>query len=1094
MSEQKILEQDEVLKNDKQRMLVSASAGSGKTHVMIKYIGNSIVKDKISVKDLLVLTFTKAAATEMKERLQRKLKEAQQSDFVVEQLDLLPTANISTIDAFCEKYIKKYANLLNLSENFVILDENLSKKLKMTAFEKALEKFESQDGYLELMFYYKNDKSKIQSIIFEIENLVSSVADKEKFLNMNVAEAEKLFDSAILYLEKEFKRKLSEILNKISALHLDVFEEKLNALMKPVLAAENLYQISSILEDLTLPRAPSKNKIGEQVALQLAALKEQIGDEFDKILSLNLGDKDSLDFQRNATLEKHFIDLFRLYTSVEDELKRKQNALDFGDLERYMGLLSTKENLFANFKYVFIDEYQDTNKVQEKIVKNVAKNCNFVAVGDVKQGIYGFRLASSEIFLNDLKEFEEDENSAVKLLKCNFRSKQCILDFVNEIFAVCMTTKTAGVDYENTSMLDGRGEFAEEEGRSVFVDITKPEEIEKEEKMAVYSVKNAKIFEKNEFKQEILDIKRRIYEVMDTQISDDGVLRKCRFSDIAILSRKRDDLFNEIEAALQECSIPVVSNTRTTLLEEPEIMMLLNYLRLLIDQNDDVSILSVLLSGLYGFDYQQIFDAKQKKSLFEVVFQEKNQIFDQFLKDFEEFRFDCVVVGARKAFVKLFSKTGYLAYINSKSEHEKLNSLVNQFLSEIEKSQFAFDVPALVNYFDSVEITATGEMSSSPDAILLSTIHNSKGLEYPVVFLVGCDRSLSKARPKADVQINEKFGLALKYFDRASNKENISARMLAIKQSEAEKDFVEELMLFYVALTRAKNRLYLFGNFSENIFSKYSVRECDCYFDLVFYALKKEKECLLKNGLYQTDDREFVILDKVEEEDFGTEQSLENVEKDDEVAKKIEEYVNFKYKFNDNLNFRLKESVTALSHKDQEDEFLKFNNENFTFSGNSIEIGNAYHLALKLIDFEKINAPSDLESELEKHKDALDITLIDKNILYNNIQILKPLTAGGKVFKEKEFIMKESLKNLLEANFDDKIMVQGIIDLFVVKDGKAILVDYKFSNSKSDKYLIEKYKNQLKLYKMAITSGLKLEVEKVYLLSLKYSKLIEVEL
>ena len=1095
-----IQEQEEVLLNDKKNMLVSASAGSGKTYIMIKYITKLICENRIPVKDLLVLTFTKAAATEMKERLQKSLKEMGNDDFVIEQIDTLSVANISTIHAFCEKNIKKYANLLGISESFSIADENLSQKIRQNAFESAFKKFNeiNPEEYFELISYFKNDKNKLKEILFEIEYLVNSVADKEQFLERNLNDSETFFESATQFLFQDCKTKLEKALERVERLHVDEFFDVLKKCLVGVLNSADIYEMALACKNFTFPYLPKRKEVGDEVVDNLGAVKENINKTIKSLADLNLNDGDVVEFQKSGYLEKILIKLFHLYENEENEVKKSQNYLDFYDLEKYMKILSVQENLFSGLKYVFVDEYQDTNKVEERIIKNVAKNCNFVAVGDVKQGIYGFRLASSEIFLKDLQDFESDDNSSVKFLQSNFRSSQKVLDFVNDVFKVCMTKEICGVDYEKSSMLKGMSDFADDGNKSIYIDLIEKVEAEKEELPEIYSVKNAQIFVDNHNLLQLEDVKRRINEVLSSKISDGGVLRKCRYSDIAILSRKRDALFNQLEIYLQKSGVPIISNSRNILLEEPEIKMLVSYLKIALNADDDVSMLSVLLSGLCDVTLQQIIEEKctSELSLCEIVKNDESGIFEKFNQNLKDFRFDVLVFGIKKAFLNLFNKTNYRAYINEKINHSKINLFVDKFLNEISASEFEFDLAGLINYFETVDITVTSEISAVEDAVLLTTIHNSKGLEYPIVFITNCDQSLKKSQPKVDVEINEKFGLAVKYYDKENNNEVMTVKMKAIKDFEAQKDFEEELMIFYVALTRAKNRLYLFGNFKDGIFERYEIKDCDSYFELIFFALSKEKEEFLKSGEYQNEALEISHVEEIEENVIENEQNFENSEIFPEIQEKLLSYLNFKYKIDDKLNFRLKESVTSLNNKNDEDTLGKYSNENFTFSNSSVEIGNAYHLALKTLDFERIETVQDLNCEMEKNVDIFkDIeNYIDQTLLLKNIQLLKQFTSNASVYKEKEFIMKDKICNLIDGtSLDEEILVQGVIDLFVVKDKKIVLIDYKYSNSNSEEYLIKKYKNQIKLYKKSLENALNLKVEQTFLLSLRNNKLIKVE-
>ena len=349
--------------------------------------------------------------------------------------------------------------------------------------------------------------------------------------------------------------------------------------------------------------------------------------------------------------------------------------------------------------------------------------------------------------------------------------------------------------------------------------------------------------------------------------------------------------------------------------------------------------------------------------------------------------------------------------------------------------------------------------------------------------------------PKPDVEINEDFGLALKFYDKENNSEVVSVRMRAIQEKEAQKDFAEEMMIFYVALTRAKNRLYLFGEFKDSIFEKFTLQACDSYFDFIFYALKDKKLKFLKDKTFEDDRLQINLVENIEllkpEENV---QNFDFAESDENVLKQIKDYLDFKYPLNERANFKLKETVTSLSQK--EDTIEKFSNDDFSFGGASVVVGNAYHLALKTIDFQKVTNLTDLQNQFDENKALLqDIEkYINKDLLLKDILILKDVVSGGTTFKEKEFLLKDKICNLIStSNVQDEILVQGVVDLFVVKDDKITLVDYKYSNSDNENYLIEKYSAQLKLYKLALENAFNKKVEKVFLMSLKNCKLIELK-
>ncbi|MBP3619876.1 MAG: UvrD-helicase domain-containing protein [Clostridia bacterium] len=1096
-----IEEQQEVLRNTKKNMLVSASAGSGKTHIMIEYISNLICERNVSVNNLLVLTFTKAAATEMKERLLKQLKSKGNDAFVLEQIDALSTANICTIDAFCEKCLKKYANLVGLSAGFEILDENYSQKLSLEAFEKTIKTFyaSNEEECLFLLSNFKNDKNKIREILLEIDNLLQSLADKEAFVKKNLDDSDVYFNKALGFLFESSKRRIVCALEDCEKINVFDFYLALKEQADIILSAKTLGEMCEMFKAFKFPRRPNKEQIGEKAFAGLEAVKKMIANVKDDLQKLKLDDLENVEKQKEAKLEKVLLKFFGIYQEELSKIKRNLNVLTFADLEFYMKKLSEKENLFSSVKYVFIDEYQDTNKIQEKIVKNVAKNCNFVAVGDAKQGIYGFRNASAEIFLKDMEEFSLNEDSQVNCLKSNFRSSQKVLGFVNDVCKVCMTKQTTGIDYLATSMLEGRSKFVDEPAKAVYIDLVEEDEEKEIPLPYLYSVKQDCNKKKNKFEKKLKDVKRRIVEVMSSKISDKGVLRDCRYSDITILARTRDDFFDELAIYLQQNGVPVISNSKNNMFDEPEIKVLVDCLKIALNMEDDISLLSVLISPLGGMSFEKIANEKsgEKGTLCELVKKDKNEVFSKFNKNLEKFKENIVFFGIKHAFLQFFNETNYRAYLNLHEQNEKLNLFVDKFLEEISASGFDNDLSGLVDYFSNIQISVSTESTIEDDAILLTTIHNSKGLEYPIVFLIGCEKDLMKdPYKKGYVEINEEFGFSVKNYDSLTNKENVTIKMQAINKREQEKKFAEELMIFYVALTRAKNRLYLFGDFKKSIFEKQNILSCKTYFDFVFFALPKAKELLLEKDFYETDTIEIVKIENVVEEQSVAKEIYGKITNDPKLVKQMEEYLNFKYDFEQSDNFRLKESVTSLNNKNKEDILQKYSNQEISFSGAGVEIGNAYHLALKILPFGKIGNMQELLAELENNKELLGDAeeFLDKETLLKNILLLKKFVETGKVVKEKEFIMKDKLSNLLDGcQVDEEVIVQGVVDFFVVQEDEIVLVDYKYSNSNSEEYLLNTYKGQIKLYKGALENFFNLPVKNAYLLSLKNSKLIEVK-
>lgn len=1082
-------EQKQVLENKKQNMIVSASAGSGKTYTLIKYICDLVCTKRIPIRKFLILTFTKAAATEMKERLLSALKEVDPDDFIIKQIDDLSVSNISTIHSFCEYCLKKYANILKIDEDFEIADDNFANKLRSLALRKAIEKFKTEnvDDMTEIEFAFKNNRKKVEKSIFSIENMCKVVEDKEEFIK-RLLSPEKLCEEAEQYICEYIDDYVNRLVDGLCKMHLDDIAFELKKRLQNFLSANSLVEKTEKLSAFKFPTLPKKEEVSGYEYAILDKSKKNLEKKFDAISKI-VADKELYEQEKKAVLESALIKLYVEYERQYENEKKNKKLLDFNDLEQEMLKLSASDVFKEDFEYVFVDEYQDTNFLQARIIKKIAKNINFVAVGDPKQGIYGFRLASADIFLKDVENFEKDENSNVVNLTTNFRSHQNVLKFVNDIFENVMIEDTTQIDYKKTSMLQPYEEFEEDDSPTVIVDVIKAEKEEREVK-DVYSVRDDEVVSKIS-ELELEAIKVRIEEFLSSKIYDKKLkkFRQVGYDDIAILSRSRSELYYALDKYLRKNGIPVSTSVKRELLETPEIKILLNLLKIALTLNDDVALLSVLMSnfGKFSQDDMIAICGSSDEKLTEIV--QKNAKFAEFLANLNKFKQNLLCYGVKDALEILFEETHYYSYINSQGD-ANLSASVKQFLAEILNSGYNFDLPNLINYFESVAIDDNGA-EKEKSSVLLTTIHATKGLEYPIVILIGCNKSFKASKVtkenKIPIKIDETLGIAVNRYE--DTEESKSLKRLAIDLKEERKMYAEEMMLFYVALTRAKNKLYLVGE--DNITPKFA-SAYDSYFDYVFGALGyAEIEKLVDEQHIEKGSVEYNYITDIEVHiaEKGT-KDAGKVDKD--IVDKIDKYLNFNYIYKNNENISFKNSVTALSKKFESDSVFIPSDEYLKISSNAIEVGNAYHLALKLIDFEKINEVKDVVEIFNTDEFAEIKKDIDAETLYNNIALLKNYTTG-KVYKEKEFIIRDKLCNLVDGtDCDDEVMVQGVIDLFVVKEnGSATLIDYKYSGERNDEKLKERYKNQLKMYKNAIKNGLFIDVDEIYLLNLKYNKIIK---
>lgn len=1092
-------EQQQVLDNKKKKLIVSASAGSGKTFVLIELITKLVCEDKVPVKRLLVLTFTRAAAGEMRERLNKSILTKKQTPFLLEQLDDLSVADISTIDAFCEKVIKRNLSFTQLDEGFKIIDQEVAKKYKERAFQKTVEVFEKSDDFGEIYFAFKKNRGMIFDCMEKIDSYVGALENKKEFCQRAENSQEEFYQNSLKILNDELKLRWESLKNLALSTWQSV-EEKFQTeaeIYKNISQTTLSEDFEENVKKLKKIALPASVRSGKDEGLEIKKLRKEFKDFFAGFEKYNFENQTLVQKARQGVLAKALIRMYNTYSSFYAKEKEEIDVLDFADIEEICSNLLKKEevlrSLQESYDYIFIDEYQDTNSLQEAIVKPISEKGYFVAVGDPKQGIYGFRNASMEIMNKDIKDFQQAEDGDALFLRGNFRSDKNILGFVNKIFEVVMTEKDMGVDYKGNSMLEGLATFEKQDFPAVRVDIIEEEEKESQEKeKSFYSVKEANLAFSNKNKLERECICARIDEILQKDIYDPKkkVFRKCEYSDIALLFRGRSSLMEEVADELGKKGVPVVSDKKIAFLQEGEIVMLLSLFKLAIGIKDEVALASVMMSQFGKFTPDEMAKfALSGQNLFEIM-QSDDQKILSLRKLLETFKKNCQILGAYKSLHKLFVEHDYFAYLSHQTDGEDKLRLIISFTSQLLSSGFDFDLPSLLTYFENGAVQSKGGQSPNSNAILMTTIHATKGLEYPIVFLCDSGEKLEKAY-RNNFILNKDLTLATQTYDQKERIKATSPNFEACKILAKKKEFVDEVMIFYVALTRAKNHLYIVGSEKkENLVfeEKDNVFDLKNYLQMITFAFGKN----FVEKLYQTERQvvsgwEFNIVTQVKKTEIE-ENILPKGDFDDKFAEKVENYLNFSYPYQNVCKLDYKSSVTAILNLEKEEEREYISSQS---REKSINEGNLYHLALKKIDFEKIKNISSLEIEMKK----LGLTeeeekIIDKNILLKDILLLKEKCQNLMLVKERQFTMKAKLGEISAINSEDEVLIQGVVDLFAIGE-KNILIDYKWTNETREEKLLHRYGKQLELYKMALEKCFSKKIDEIYIFSLKNSQFIE---
>lgn len=1131
-------EQKLVVKNKKKELVVSASAGSGKTFVVVEKLIDLICKEKVKVSRLLVLTFTKAAANELKTRLYTEILNQETSPFLLEQLDDIMLSDISTIDAFCEKVIKRNINKLSIPQNFVILDEKGAKALKNNAFKRAEENFSqsNKQEFEDIYFAFKRNSSSMEECLHSIQSFLDSDRNGDEL-------KEKLKENLSLYHQKACDFLKEKIKNGYEKSRAILNEAKLEADMGYEALAKGHLQfienldnflnvdfekdLFNLCKEISNRKVPSLSsaKCDKDIKEKLTLAKEEALVCFDLASLLQHATDQMIDSAQQGRLAGEILSFYEVYQKEYTLLKERRYALDFADLEKYARILledeEVEKSLQEKYDYIIIDEYQDTNRLQEAFLKPIAKGGAFIAVGDIKQGIYGFRNASKEIMSEDIERLTNSPDGEVLFLRGNFRTDERILAFVNTIFEKLMTIESVGIDYKETSMLEGKNKFLPNSLPAVNVDIvcnSKKEEEDRDEWEDVYSVKEDCVRNSYKFLDEISTIAYRIDEVLKEKIYSPKTktFRQVEQGDIALLFRNRSPLMQECVKFLQEKGFSVNADIKENLLEDSQIALIVSLLKLTINQNDDIALASCMASPFSEFSLEELGQMRKTYpdgSFYEMIKMQNGQKIENFFNLIEEFKFNIHVFGIIASLEKLFLKKGFLYYLEGREDYQTKRLHINKLFSLIRSNNLDYSPQELVSMLEN----STKEdrmVVDGGNSITVTTIHATKGLEYPIVILCGAGENLGKVYNKNYI-ITKEFGLASCLYSLTENLRLSSPAFLAGKITKKQSEWVDELMLFYVALTRAQNHLYIIGRGKEKDFSFANLSKQSSYLKLIFFALGENfTSQVFSQEVVQTINSRFNVVTEIDNgQTFSEENLMIKNENNCKFEKEIEKMNNFVYENKDLCKISFKNSVTGVSklkeieqynvgevlYQDEQEMPIEEREEQKLAREKAVEVGNSYHEALKLVDFNVIENFEHLEKEFEKIKPFMQDGYsqnIDLNLLLKNILILKKVVGKNQVFKEREFLMECTPSEIgfvvAENNQENNLIVQGIVDLFAIGE-ELILVDYKYTSTKDEKVIIERYKAQIDLYKNALEKAFLRKVDKSYLLSLKEGKLIKLD-
>ncbi len=1119
MSKQFDPQQQQVLDNASQHQLVSASAGSGKTTVMIQKITDLLLSRQVSPDELLVVTFTNLASIEMRERLSSNLTQALVKAITDEQkgeiqniLDGIQTASVDTIDGFCSKMLKKYFYQANLEPEIKIISSFGQEYYINKAMDMAIKQFgvDNEDELIVLCDIFEKKSRSLETLkqcLLTAFNYCVCQKDYDSFLANTIKQYQDFNSTSIQYLNKYICDTITQhIYNVLRVLPNFTDYPKLHKMVD--VYCSHLLQINvenSIVENsLVLKNAPICSFSNTERIQKGEFDYEYLKFNIDIVRNL-IADTQFLNNLQNKSLDtiaihlNSFVSLLRLFIQSYDKLKTDNGVMDFGDLERKMlELLQNPQilqDIHTAYKYIFVDEYQDINTMQDELINALlSSSANLFLVGDVKQSIYGFRQSTPELFINTYKNYKQDSNSGTAFdMNINFRSAPQILKFNNEIFSHLMTEKDADIDYASTSQFEAkRTDFPASSAVEIEIANT---DIEQETTYAsgMYSVINHinPLQTLSAEQIEIQIIVNKIKSLVGTEFYDSNLKqsRQLEFKDIAILTRSiSNDKVQNLANVLSSNNIPINISKRSNMKDCEALVKILSILRVLSRTASDIDYTYLFTSQLVNVRYEELLSIYTDKTLslydnLQIYISNNNNDLSTKIKYgfnlCEELRIAGSALNVVELIDIILNKYHLRQHILvSDKGYEQLN-LLDEFLSSLSSEEKNLSIPKFIdllqkNLNTSKELVARDSLNS----VTIQTIHASKGLEYPVVILFNSSQQFKYITDHNDLNFDTELGIGMQYYDLNLRKRYESPTRYAIKLKNREKSYKEELRLLYVATTRAKNKLIISGCCSEDKLKGNTLSK-DNYLSLILstYYNKINTNPLLEK--YEFANCNININISAEQE------IIPNNAVKPTINDKALSNLYYEYPYMAETNISIKNNVTALSRTLNEEYNIvpiKLNlKENLQATSDDLaQIGTAYHNELSSINY-------NLEFDYAPNNNVVDANLI--KTAYDKISVL----AKGciKQYSEKQFMMYVPYNEIYtDSLVKTKVLVQGVVDLILEFNNHIILIDYKYSNS-SIHNLTKKYSTQIMLYKMAIEKAFKKPVSASYIYSIKSGELAQ---
>lgn len=1136
------------------------------------------------------------------EAIYQKIEENPEDENLQKQINLLGKASICTIHSFCLDVIKNNFYEIDTSANFRIAEGAEIELLKQEVLEDIFEKkyLEEDKEFLNLIDTYTNYQSDdpLKDLILKIYRYIQASPFPEAWLKEKIemftkkeeidfaktiwgqvilqAFSEDLQDAIVsLKSAKKKLENISEMQKFYQTICCDL--DKLELISRHLEKWDEIYQLAN---DLQFDKWP----IDRKAPMDLKEEAKEIRDRVKKNISVSI--EKYFIFTSKQALE----DIFFMYQTLDSlekivlefsqefrKRKKEKNMIDFNDIEHFALEILVKKNedgtisrtevarkYQEKFEEIAIDEYQDSNLVQEYILSSISNGHNIFMVGDVKQSIYKFRQARPELFLEKYETYKlkeekkEKDDLKIQLFK-NFRSRKNVLDVTNLIFDNIMSRKLGDIHYDIQEYLNLGADFPEIEENKKGVSSAEVHILdvsEKEEEHIWNQEEQEETKQEEPIENAVLEAKfvaNKVQEILDSKIviwDKKQGYRPVTYKDIVILLRSTSTLAPIYEKELNHKNFPVFSDTGLEYLDTVEIQTIMSLLKIIDNPVWDIPLVTVLRSSIGGFSDNELIQIRlvnQKVDFYEAMLEyiavNKDKLAEKiknFLKMLETFRNEQEYLPLDQLIWKIYMDTGYYHYVslmpNGALRQANLKMLFER-AKQYEKASFK-GVYNFINFIDKLkqssnDLGAAKLIGENDNVIRIMSIHKSKGLEFPIVFVSSMGKNFNMQDLNDPILLHQELGLGPKVIDSKRRIEYTTLAREAIKIKTKIESLSEEMRVLYVATTRAKEKLIMTGvskdakkemEEKEKLTQVYEkkqgklndilLKKYKSYLDWIELVYLSNQKKIQEENIFSLTihDRKELLSLLEEEEQKETEDILKQIEDktiNEEEIEELKETLDWEYPFKASILIPSKTSVTQLKELKKQE---KIETEKYSkldtipkFLQNELEVSPARKGTLMHLCIQKLNEKE--EYTLEKLKEMTEmlqakaiITELEKKAInipklyeYTKSHLWKELKEAKQIEKEKPFYINLSAKELNPNNPDEMVLVQGVIDLYYIsKQDELILVDYKTDFVKEENGLILKYQEQLKIYQRALEKALNRKVNHIYLYSVYLNKEIEI--